>query len=178
MAFKTSVNLGLPAIADPPDPTFFGEITRIFNAIRNLAMALDQYTGNLGADAVYYSSTKPSSSVLVQNMQRLYVQCGVAITAGQAVHLYNTAGVLTAELASAATTAKPMHGFCTVGAAINGYAEVMLGGLCTLIGGLTPGATYYLANTAGAVALTAGTTTQRIGIALGVASLFVQPTLV
>lgn len=177
MSFKCSVNLGLPAISEPPDPAFFGEFTRVYNAIRNLALALDQYTGILPADAAYYSATG-ISGVLSQNLTRIYVPFGVAIAAGQVVHLYNVAGVLTAELATAVAGVKPMHGWCSIGAGIGAYGEVMLSGKCDLIGGLTPGTTYYLADAAGSISNAAGTTTQRIGFALGASSLFVNPTLV
>lgn len=177
MAFKSSVNLGLPNIAEPPDIAFFGEFTRVYNAIRNLAIALDAYTGTLAADASLYTVTG-SSAILLQNLTRLYVPFGVAIAAGQVVHLYNNAGVLTAELATAVAGVKPMHGWCSIAAGAGAYGEVMLQGKCDLIGGLTPGATYYLADAAGAISNAPGTTTQRIGFALDAASLFVNPTLV
>ena len=182
MAYKSSVNSGLPNIPDPPDPAFFPEFTRVYNAIRNLTIALDTYTGALAAEPQFYSQTLPAASILTQNTQRLYVKFGAAITYGQVVHLYNVSGVLTAELASAATSAKPMHGWCSIGAVAGAFGEVMLGGLCTAIGTiafpLTPGATYYLGNTAGTIAPTAGVSSQKIGYALAIDRLFVQPQLI
>lgn len=178
MPYKSTINTGLPNIPDPPDPTFFPEFTRIYNAIRNLTLAVDSYTGALAAEPANYSQTPPSSSILTQNSMRLYVVFGVTITYGQVVHLYNNAGVLTAELASAATAAKPMHGWCSIPANAGAFGEVMLGGLCSAIGGLTPGATYFLGNTAGTIAPTVGTSSQKIGFALAANRLFVQPQLI
>jgi hypothetical protein len=178
MAYKSTVNTGLDNIADPPDPAFFAIFTRVYNAIRNLAIALDSYTGRADIDQTQFSQVPVSSSLGTQNLLRVYCIFGVAITPGQAVHLYNDAGILKAELASAATSATPMHGWCQTGAGVGEWGEVILGGLCELIGGLTPGATYYLGNTAGTIAPTAGTTTQRVGFALGSSTLYVNPTLI
>jgi len=177
MAYKSSINLGLDNIPDPPDNTFFGIFVRVYNAIRNLAIALDSYTGTLDPE----SADLPQlgfSGLRAQNTLRLPVIFGVAITAGQIVHLYNDAGTLKAELASALTTAKPAHGWCSIPAGVGEYGEIRLGGLCELIGGLTPGATYYLGDAAGTIAVTAGTTTQRVGTALGASAIYVTPTLV
>lgn len=182
MAYRSSVNTGLPNIPDPPDPAFFPEFTRLYNAIRNLTIALDSYTGALPAETQYYDQTPPSASILTQNSMRLYVKFGVAIAYGQVVHLYNNAGVLTAELASAVNATKPMHGWCSIAGAAGAFGEVMLGGLCSAIGTvgspLVPGATYFLGNTAGTIAPTAGTSSQKIGYALAINRLFVQPQLI
>ena len=180
MAFKSSINSGLPNIPEPPDPAFFAEFAKLYNAIRNIQIAIDTYTGALAQESQYFSQVTPTDTIRSQNMVRLYVKLGVAIAYGQTVHLYNNAGVLTAELATAVSSAKPCHGWCsTVGGGIaGGYAEVMLGGLCTAISGLTPGATYYQANTAGNIANTAGTFSQKIGFALGASLLYMNPDLV
>lgn len=173
MAYKSSVNLGLDNIADPPEPSFFGIFTRVYNAIRNLAIALDTYTGTLDPDAAILSQLG-TTALRSQNLTRFYCIFGVDITAGQVVHLYNDAGVIKAELASALTSAKPMHGWCSMSALAGGWGEVMLEGKCELIGGLTPGGTYYLGDTAGTIAPTAGITTQIVGFALGASTLFVD----
>ena len=178
MAYKSSINLGLDNIADPPDPSFFGIFTRVYNAIRNLALALDAYTGRDDPDQNVFSQIPASSSVGTQRLLRVYCIFGVAITPGQIVHLYNDAGVLKAELASALTSAKPMNGWCQTGAGAGQWGEVIVGGLCELIGGLTPGVTYYLGDTAGTIAPTTGTTTQRVGFALGAATIYMNPELV
>ena len=179
MAYKSSINLGLDNIPEPPDPAFFGIFVRTYNAIRNLALAVDTYTGALDPDASQSLLAQLGTSALrTQNTTRLYCIFGAAITAGQIVHLYNDAGTLKAELASALTAAKPMHGWCSIPAAAGSWGEVMLEGRCDLIAGLIPGATYYLGDTAGTIAPTAGTTTQRVGFAVAVASIYMRPALI
>lgn len=179
MAYKSSINTGLPNIPDPPEPEFFAEFTRIYNAIRNLTIAIDSYTGALPAEAASFSQTSLSSSVLSQNVLRVYVPFGVTIAFGQMVNLYDGgSGVLTARLASAASGGLQAHGWCSIGAASGAYGEVMLGGLCKGVTGLTPGLTYYLGNTPGGVAATPGTVSQKLGYALGNSSLFIQPQLI
>ena len=180
MAYKSSINTGLPNIPDPPDPAFFAEFTRIYNAIRNLTLAVDSYTGSLPQDPDFYDETPATSTILSQNTQRLYVKFSEAATYGKAINLYNNAGVLNARLSSAAAAGKPIHAWCSTasGVTIGNYGEVMLGGLCTAIGGLTIGQTYYAGNTAGAIAPTAGTVSQKIGYAIGPTLLIFRPDLI
>jgi hypothetical protein len=180
MSYKSSVNLGLPNIADPPDPAFFAEFTRVYNAIRNLAIALDAYTGVLAADSQFYSTTPLSTTLLVQNLTRVYCIAGAALSYGDIINLYDGgAGVLTARKASAVDATKPAHAWCSTAAGIasGSYGEVMLLGMCTAIAGLTPGQLYYLSNTAGAIATTAGTVSQKVGYGLGASSLMFRPDL-
>lgn len=179
MPYKSTINTGLPNTPDPPDPAFFPEFTRVYNAIRNLTIAVDAYTGALAADPAYHSQTPISTTILSQNLQRVYVLFSDTVTYGQIINLYNNAGALNARLSSA-STAKPGHAWCsTVGGVTAGnWGEVMLGGLCTAIGSLTPGATYYLGNTSGAIAPTAGTLSQKVGFALGASLLFWKPDLI
>ncbi len=179
MAYKSTINTGLPNVPDPPDPTFFAEFTRVYNAIRNLTIAVDAYTGALAAESQFYSQTPVTTTVLSQNTQRVYVLFSATVTYGQFINLYNNAGALNARL-SDASTAKAAHAWCSTagGVTAGNYGEVMLGGLCTALGSLTPGTTYYLGNTPGAIATTAGTLSQKIGYALGASALFVKPDLI
>lgn len=179
MTYRSSINTGLPNIPDPPDPAFMSEFIRIYNAIRNLTVAVDSYTGSLPQEAQYYSQTLPTATILNQNTQRLYVKFSEAVAYGQVVNLWNNSTVLGARLASA-SAATPAHGWCSTagGVAVGAYGEIMLGGLCTAIGGLTIGQTYYLGNTAGAIAPTAGTLSQKLGYAIGANYLIVRPDLI
>jgi len=179
MPYKSTINTGLPNIPDPPDPKFFPEFTRLYNAIRNLTIAIDSYTGALAQEPEYYSQTPATTTILLQNTNRLYVTFSENVSYGQMVNLYNVSGTLTARLASAAAAGKQAHAWCsTVGGVTSGnFAEVMLGGLCTAISGLTPGQSYYLGNTAGTVAPTTGTVTQIVGFALTPVNLYFKPTL-
>jgi hypothetical protein len=177
MAYKSTINTGLPNVPDVPDSKFFAEFLRVYNAIRNLTIAVDAYTGAQAQEAEFYSQTPVTQTLLTQNSLRVYVQFSEAITLGQTVNLWDNAGTLNGRLSSASTS-RPMHGFCTIAAGAGEFGEIRLGGLCTLIGGLTPGATYYLGNTAGTIANSAGTLSQRVGFALGTSQLFVQPQLI
>ena len=179
MAYKSTINTGLPNIPDPPDPKLFAEFARVYNAIRNLTIAIDSYTGALAQEAQYFSQTYAPTTVLQQNVLRFYVQFSESISYGQTVNLWNNAGTCNARLASASAS-KPMHAWCSTAGTITAgnWGEVMLGGLCTAISGLSPGTTYYLGNTAGAVAPSAGTLSQKIGVALGPNYLFVKPDLI
>ena len=180
MSYTSSVNTGLPNIADPPDPSFFPEFTRVYNAVRNIALALDAYTGFVGVDKQFWGQTTPATSLLSQNLQRLYVPASVNISYGQTVNLYSNAGVLTARLANASAAGTPMHGWCSTsgGVLAGATGEFMLGGLCPAISGLTIGSTYYQSNTAGSIGLAAGTISQKVGFAIGTTQLMVRPDLV
>lgn len=53
MSVSTSIDLNLPSVPNTTDPEVFEELLRIYNAIRSLAVKVDEYTleGNLGVDA-------------------------------------------------------------------------------------------------------------------------------
>lgn len=180
MAYKSSVNTGLPNIPDPPDPAFFAEFTRLYNAIRNLTIAMDNATGSLPQEPQFYSQTLPVQTLLSQNTQRLYVQFTETATYGKTINLFNNAGSLGARLSNASAAGKPIHAWCSTAGGVTAgqFGEVMLGGLCTAIGGLTIGQTYFAGNTAGAIAPTAGTVSQKIGYAIGASLLIFKPDLI
>lgn len=179
MAYKSSINLGLPNLPDPPDPAFMSELIRIYNAIRNLAVAVDAYTGAQAAEASVYSQTPATSTVLIQNMYRFYVKFDFTATYGKTIYIYNNAGVATAGLADATVANKRMRGWCStiLGVTAGQFGEVMLGGLCTAIGGLTAGNVYYNGNTPGSISASPGTNSQKIGYAIGTTQLIVNPEL-
>jgi hypothetical protein len=176
MAYKSTINTGLPNIADPPDPLFFAEFTRVYNAIRNLTLAIDLYTGTMAPDP----TTTPANSVLVQNSLRVFSTFNEDVAYGQMVNLYDSGGgVLAARLASAAVAGLVCRGWCAeAGGVLTGATgQIKLGGICTAISGLVPGDTYYLSNTPGGIAATAGTVGQIVGFALGTTTLFTWPGL-
>ena len=180
MAFKSSINTGLPNIPDPPDPSLFAEFSRLYNAIRNVAIAVDSYTGSIPADASVYAQTLITDTVRTQNTTRVYVLFSETLSYGQTVNFWSNAGVLNARLSNASAVGKPIHAWCSTagGVSAGAYGEVMLLGLTAAIGGLTPVTTYYAGNTPGSVAPTAGTISQKIGYALGPNLLFFTPDLI
>lgn len=176
MAYKSSINTGLPNIPDPPDPSFFAEFTRIYNAIRNLTIALDAYTGSLTPAPSEFSGTAANTSLLVGNQTKVYVESTETITVGKCVNLYDSSG-LKARLSNAGVSGKRVHGWCSaVGTA--GWIEVRLLGLASVFIGLTPGTTYYASNTAGAISTTAGSVPQKLGYAISSSQLFFRPDLI
>lgn len=179
MAFKSSINTGLPNIPDPADPADFAEFARIYNAIRNTAIALDAYTGALAAEPQFYSQTPAATTLLVQNMQRVYCKFDTLTAYGKTVYLYQSGGILTAGLSTATDPTKPIRGWCNTpsGVAAGAYGEVMLGGLCSAIGGMTPGTTYFAGNTAGTIANGPGTYSQKVGFAISASQIFMRPEL-
>ena len=179
MAYKSSINLGLPNLPDPPDPAFMAEFIRIYNAMRNLAVAVDSYTGALPAEPDTYSQTPAQNTILVQNMQRFYVKFDFTATYGKTVYIYNNAGVTTAGASDATIAGRQMRGWCNTiaGVTSGNFGEVVLGGLCTAIAGLTAGNVYYNGNTPGTISSTPGTISQKIGFAIGPTLLMVQPDL-
>jgi hypothetical protein len=178
MAYKSTINTGLPNIPEVPDPRFLAEFVRVYNAIRNLTIAVDAYAGAQAQEAEFYSQTPATQTLLSQNVLRLYVPFTVTMTLGQTVNLHDTGSALGARLASAAAAGTQMHGWVSIAATAGNYGEVMLGGLCNLIGGLTRGTTYYLGNTAGTIANSAGVVSQRVGYAIGTSQIFMQPQLI
>lgn len=179
MPYKSSINTGLPNIPDPPLPEMLSELIRIYNAIRNVTVAIDAYTGGLAADESTYSQTPPTTTLLLQNMTRLYLKFDFTAAYGQTVYFYSNAGVLTAGIANATIVGRQMRGWCSTAAGVTSgnYGEVMLQGLCTAIGGLTIGTTYYNGNTPGTVANSPGTISQKVGFAIGTNQIFMRPEL-
>lgn len=177
-AQKFSTNTGLsatPEVNQNTDPQLYGESLKLRGGIRSLQGALDAYTGVLGEDPDFWSTLSPEQWILLQNHTRVYCKATVAIGAGQIVNLYNNAGLLEARLADAATP-QYARAYATAAVSAGVFGEFRLMGVVTITG-LTPGAIYYLANTAGLVAAAAGTNPQMVGWALSSTKLFFNPTL-
>jgi len=174
-----STNLGLsisPEFDQKKYPEIWADLVRVRNSIRALQSALDAYTGQTPINPVDYSSTAQSSSLLLQSQAKVYVPASVAISPGQMVNLFDSAGVLTARLADAATP-NYVRGFASISAAvgIGDYLEVTLLGADFYVTGLTIGAVYYLQDTPGALGTTPGTNTQAVGYALDTTNLWFAP---
>lgn len=113
-----------------------------------------------------------SSTLLIGNLTRFYAQAAENIPFGAAVSLVNVGGVSFVELANATNNTKPARGFCSLGAGIptGQIGEVQLLAGVTEIGGLTPGASYFLSTTPGLLAATpavaAGNIEQMVGVAI------------
>ena len=165
MPNQLSVNLGLDSIPSTRDPDNLYDITRLYNAVKALAGALDTYTGVLRAEIVDYSSA--STKLITSHCtNRLYKQAAVDIAAGNTVSI-NSSGQFVLGVAGTVIGWAPLP--ITAGA----YGEVRLFGLCQSIGSLTPGTAYYASATAGLVTSTAGA--QKIGIAIEATKMMFNP---
>lgn len=96
------------------------------------------------------------------------------LAAGDMVNVFNDSGTLKARKADAsqANAGYRAHGFVLASVTANGSntASVYVEGIVTGLSSLTPGATYFLSGTAGAITTTAPTTAghcvQEVGVAL------------
>jgi len=97
------------------------------------------------------------------------------LSAGDLVNIYNDVGIATARKADGTVVGKEAIGYVLEASTSGNNASVHLDGLNTQLSGLTPGNTYYLSDTAGAVTdtplATPGNFSQRVGKALGTSSL-------
>ena len=184
MVQKLSMNLGLAQIPETQDQKLFGELYKVYNAIKNLAATVDTYTGALQQDQELWSILSPTDTIHSQNTNRLYVEYSEDVGLGEFVTLWNDAGTLKAKKAGGVVWAGDCRGYCSVGGGVTAgnFGEVILFGLHPLVAGATPGTLYYISNTtAGTITptkpATSGNTIQPIGYALAYNILFFNPSL-
>lgn len=182
---QSDVNLYLPQTPETPNPELFPEVAKIYAALRNLQIAITQYAGVGQKEVSSWPSVQPTDTIVLQNLTRLYVKATEMIPLGNTVNLYNDgAGNLVARRANATSgTAYQAHAFCTTlgGITAGQYGEVMLGGLCTFITGLSIGTTYYQSTTAGIIVNVKPSSPnmiQPVGYAIGASQLFWNPQMV
>jgi len=158
---ELSFNLGLPSAATSSiqDPEVSAEMYKIYNAINNLALKLDEYTGGLTVSPPDRPYTPSSLANRSKYVNRGYILAPSALAAKTVVNVY--AGGVRAALHSS----QPAHAIVLEDTAANDYAPIALQGVIDGFVGLTVGAPYYLSSgTPGAITATAGT--QKIGFAL------------
>lgn len=178
---QLSVNLGLDSLPNPVDPKFFTDFLRLYNAVNNLAAALDQYTGPLQYDTSLWGSLTPANTLWTAGANRLYLPTLDNLTAGSMASIVNSGGTYKAQLAGGPPAWKgDCRGYSTGVYNAAGNAEIILFGLCSVVAGLTPGTTYYVSNiTAGSFTsvtpAVAGNRIQPIGYAISPTTLFFNP---
>jgi hypothetical protein len=177
MPYISSINTGLPNIPDPPSPELFAEFQRLYNAIRNLTISIDSYTGNTPQAPDLYSKLTDQSSLLTQRSCKIYVQFTQAVPQGYLVNVYDTGGGNRGgRLASATSAATKCTGWLTSNTVAAGeWGEITLMGLSKTFNSLIISSTYYLSNTPGLVSSAPGTINQKVGTALSTTSLFLRP---
>lgn len=167
-----SSNLGLGDTPSVKDPELYAEATRIYSAIKNLALNLDSALGLSLYDDADRANITPVQTIKSDLQNKLYVKYNVSIAAGQTVGFINSGGELRAVIGTAGT----VRGFAVETKAAGELGLVILFGLL-VTAGLTPGTLYYAAGTAGAIASVPAATVQAVGFAVSSTALFVNPTL-
>ena len=178
---RFSTNLGLslfPEIDQAKYGSIFSDSLRIRQALQIIQTALDKYTGAIGPDSSTWSAIDPAAYLLTGRITRFYAFATEAIAQGAMVNFYNNAGALGARNASATAAGKATRAFANSAISANSWGEFILGGYNPYISGLTPGTLYYMSNTSGAISTTAGTVSQKIGIALSANKLLFTPELI
>lgn len=179
--FSTNLGLGvLPEFSQTQDPAIFADSVRVRNALRVLQGTLDVRTGYTGPDLASMVSAD-SSYVTQQNYSRLFVKTTQDFLPGEMARLYTSAGVLKADRAYANVGGHSARAFAKTAIASGDYGEFILEGMCYSLTGLSPGYTYYLADTsggfprAGRVDTGSGTVTQIVGFAVTPTALYFRP---
>jgi len=170
--YNSPINTNLPLSVDEAPKEIRGYLQGIYNALQQLQIAFNTYTGAGQPVADLWSVITPEDTVIVGNMNRLFGLASETISFGAAVNIYNNVGVLTLRNANATNNTKPCHAWCsTTGGIANGsYGEVQIGSsLCTGIGGLTIGTRYFLSTTNGLITATSPVAVGNIGQVVGYA---------
>lgn len=151
----SGINLYLPQNPETINPELNGELAKVYNALRNLQIAITQYAGVGQREITSWSMLTPADTIQLQNLSRVYVQASENIPLGNTINFHDPGGgLLRARRADAnSASIKPAHGFCTtLGGITSGqFGEVMLFGLCPYISGLAIGQTYYQSTTPGVI---------------------------
>lgn len=166
-----SINLGLPAAPEVDSPELYGALLPIYNAVKNTMYAVDNYTGNNLITSEEYSQVNAYGQLLSQKTAVLYVKLTDTVSAGHVINLWNSGGLRARKATGGSNRA---HAFAVAAGVPGNTIPVCLFGLCTIIGGLTPGTEYYLSGTAGQITPTA--TYHRVGMAIGPNHLWFSPT--
>lgn len=170
---EISVNLGLPTAPTTDDRKLFDELLPIYTALRNIASALDSYTGTVPVSESYWSEA--GSQIRVNGIVKIYVKFYEAADVGATVSFIDVSGEM--QVRKALHGSYRCHGFVSSNTAAGAYGEVtLLGQFPTFPDGtLTPGQTYQQSTTAGVIMPYSGTSYQPIGFALSDTTLFFNP---
>ena len=166
-----SINLGLPAAPEVDSPELYMALVPVYNAIKNTMYAVDAYTGNSLVTQAEFSEVNSFGSLLTQKTAVFYVKLTEAMSSGTMVNFHDSGGT---RARKALLPAQPAQAFSLATGSIGDTIPVCLLGMCTSIGGLTPGTPYYMS---GAVAglITPVVTAQKVGFAIGPNQLWFAP---
>jgi hypothetical protein len=178
MAQDYSLNLGLDILPITTDPQNLPDMYRLYNAVKGVAAAIDNYTGAVSRPKADWP-TLGVNAIRNQNMSRLYIMTSEVLTAGMIVSIWDDAGTAKVRKAGGPALAGGLGaGFVLASFSAGEYCEVFLSGLNTGIAGMVPGTYYDLSLvTAGAVSTgVASPNKQTLGVALSATALWFTPT--
>jgi hypothetical protein len=169
-----SVNLGLGDTPGVKDPELFAEATKIYSALKNLALNLDNALGLSLYDDVDRENISPIQTIKSDLQNKLYVTYNVPITAGKTVGFINSGGELQAVLGTSGT----VRGVAVETKNAGEKGLVILFGLW-VTSGIVIGDVYY-ASSSGAITRTAPAVGSRQPIGFGISdtAIFFNPSLV
>ena len=172
-----SINLGLPAIPETQDPDLYAALIPLYSAIRNVMYAVDGYTGNAYIDPADYSEVNPYAYLGIQRQSIIFLRAYEDMSAGTIACIWDSAGKPVMRRALGGVYRA--HGFLPESVKAGAYAPLALAGLCSGIGSMSIGSSYWLSDvTAGLITPTPPATpgnVQRLGFAIDTNKLFFQP---
>lgn len=178
-----SVDLALGRTPEVDDPKMFQELLKVYNALTNLAQALDFNVGASLPSQEEMAVLLANNSVLVGRQSRVFAKALEPIPAGAVVNLQWSGSFHQVSLANATNgVERRARGFNPAAAVTTGqFMEVQLLGLCTAYGGLTVDTTYYTSTTAGIITATPPNSgshlIQPVGFAIHPNMIFFNPSI-
>ena len=94
---ELSVNLGLPNSPEVEDPKSFYDFLLVYNAIKNVAAALDEYTGAISPPREFWTTLGLKTTL--NGMARWYGLAYENLVAGNTVGFFNDSGTVKARKA-------------------------------------------------------------------------------
>lgn len=171
---ELSINLGLPLAPATTDRKLFEELLPIYVALRNVAAALDSYTGTVSPDPTFWGDA--GAQIRVNGMAKVYARFYEDATVGQTMSFMASSGEV--QVRKAQHGSYRCHGFVSQrNTAAGEYGEIVLLGQFPPFpaGTLIPGTTYQQSTTAGTLMPYSGTGFQSVGFALDDTTLFFNP---
>ncbi len=163
-------------IAQLPDnlpPELQNAFVQLYSAVQQIIFTFIINCGVGPRNSNQWNQLAASAVTLLSgNLNRLYIQAAENIPYGAAVNLYNSSGTLMARNANATDGTKVCQGFCSLstGIAEGTTGEVQIVSGVVQIGGLTPGAPYYLSTVNGLISTSppasSGNVVQYLGFAV------------
>lgn len=178
-----SVDLGLSRTPNTNDPVLYGELLQVYNALQNLALAMDYNTGASLPTSAEMQQLLANNSVLVGRLARVYAQASETIAAGAIINLTWDGAHHRIRNANGSNGVEyRCMGFNPGGAiAAGNYAEIQLMGLCAVYGGLSVGTTYYMSPTPGLITASPPASgshlIQPVGVAIHPNMIYFNPSL-